>query len=167
MVTYMVVALLAGVALGFGLRRGGRAFRTFRGMRVLTCPENRKPAAVELGAWRVALTAILGRPVAQVRDCSRWPERRQCDQACVREIQGAPKATLVHTILANWCRYNACVCCGAPLAKIHVGPHQPYLINQELRIFEWKEIPPQDLPQTLRSCEPVCETCLVAETHAW
>jgi len=166
-ITIVIVTLVVGVVLGLALQKAAQAYRTFRGMRVLTCPENQQPAAVEVEAWHAALSAILGRPAPRVRDCSRWPERRQCDQGCVRVILGAPNATLVENIVANWCRYNACMCCGAPLAKLRVGRHQPHLINQDLHIFDWNEVPPQELPQTLRRCEPVCETCLVAETHIW
>lgn len=167
MITYIVVAVLAGAVLGLSLCRAERILHRFRGLRVLRCPENRQSVAVELASWQLLLTGLAGRPVPRVRNCSRWPERADCDQACVKEIRGAPTATLVQTMLTNWCRYNTCICCGAPLAKLHVGPHRPHLINPELRIVEWKEIPPQDIPQTLRSCEPVCETCVVAETHVW
>ena len=167
MVAYIVVGLLAAVAVGFFLRKGERNYRTFRGMRVVVCPENQENAAVELGAWHVAWTAVLGRPVARVRDCSRWPERHGCNQVCVREIEKTPKSTRVQAIVADWCRYNTCACCGTPLAKLHVGAHRPHLIDRELHILEWREIPPQNLPETLHTCEPVCEKCLVAETHTW
>src|SRR5579864_506912 len=139
---YIVVALLAGVVLGLCLRRAGRAFRAFRGMRVLTCPENRQPAAVELKGWHAGVGAVIGNPALQVRKCSRWPERAGCDQACIREVRTAPATGLIQTIVMNWCQYNRCACCGAPLAKLRVGPHQPHLIDRELRIFEWKQIPP-------------------------
>jgi hypothetical protein len=167
MVTYIVVAVLASCVLGLGLRRAGRAFLNSRGIHVVTCPENRQPAAVDLASWHAVLTALSGQSDARVGECSRWPTRGACDQACVKQIRDAPQATLVEAILSNWCRYNSCICCGAPLAKLHVGPHQPHLIDRELRIFEWKEVPPQEIPQKLRYCEPVCETCVLAETHIW
>ena len=167
MVFYIVFALLAGVAVGLGLRRAERVVANFRGMRVLTCPDNQQPAAVELACWRAALTGLLGKPLPSVRDCSRWPEQRDCDQACVKVIEGAPSATLVRTILSNWCRSNTCACCGAPLVKLRVGPHEPHLIDRQLHIFEWKEVPPERIPQTLVSCGPVCPNCVVAETHIW
>jgi hypothetical protein len=39
---------------------------------------------VKLDALHAAWTApIRGLPVLQVRDCSEWPERRGCAQACI------------------------------------------------------------------------------------
>ena len=165
MVTYIVVSVLAGFLLGLALWRAERVWLTLHGMHIVRCPENQQPAAVHLASWRTALA--FGKGLPSVRNCSRWPARRTCDQACVKEVRGAPRATLVESILTNWCHYNRCVCCGAPLARLRVGPHQPHLIDRQLKIFEWKEIPPQELPQTLRQAEPVCETCVVAETHTW
>lgn len=167
MIAVVIVAVLAGMAVGAGLCKVARFRHTFRGIRVLTCPEDRQSAAVELASWQMAMTGLFGQPAPCVRSCSRWPERRGCDQACTKVIQGAPAATLLETILANWCRYNACICCGAPLAKLHVGPHEPHLIDREFHIFEWHQIPPEKVPQVLRTCEPVCPNCVVAETHTW
>jgi hypothetical protein len=167
MIAVVIVALLAGVAVGAGLCRVARFRHTFRGIHVLTCPESRQSAAVELACWQAAVAGLFGKPVPRVRSCSRWPERRNCDQACVKAIEDAPAATLIQTILADWCRYNACICCRAPLAKLHVARHEPHLIDREFHIFEWKDIPPEKVPEALRACEPVCHNCLVAETHTW
>src|SRR5579859_3789023 len=134
MATYVVVAVLAGFFLGLVLQRIVSAMVRFRGTRVVRCPENRQLAAVEMSGWHTVLTALSGRALPHVRNCSRWPERAGCDQCCVREIRNAPAATLVETILANWCHYNACVYCGAPLAHLRIGPHQPHLIDRDLRI---------------------------------
>jgi hypothetical protein len=40
-------------------------------------------------------------------------------------------------------------------------------MNEERKIVEWRQVPPQDLPRILNSCAPVCENCLLAETHTW
>lgn len=167
MVTYIAGAVLAGFLAGFFLQRAACGFLRFRGTRVVRCPDNGQLTAVELSTWREALTFFWAGALPHVRNCSRWPERRTCDQGCVKDIGRAPKATLVETIVANWCHYNACLYCGAPLAHLHVGQHRPHLIDRDMHIFEWKEIPAQDIPATLRRCEPVCENCVVAETHTW
>lgn len=167
MITYVAIAILALVVVAVGLRRSLHAFRTYRGMRLLTCPENRQPAAVELRSWRAALTASFRAPVLQVGECSRWPERAGCDQACARDIQASPAGHLVNSMLAEWSHDRPCVCCGAPLSRVHIGPHQPHLMSPDRKIVEWKQIPPQNLLQTLDTCGPVCENCLLAETHTW
>ena len=167
MTAVIIIAVLAGFILGAGVCKFARSRHKFQGMRALTCPENRQAAAVELASWQAAVTGVFGKPIPRVRSCSRWPERRRCDQACIKVIEASPTATMLETILANWCRYNACICCGAPLAKVHVGRHEPHLIDRKLRIFEWKEIPPERVPQTLQDCEPVCPNCVAAETHTW
>ena len=167
MFAVIIVAVLAGGAIGAAVYRFARSGHAYRGIRVVTCPESRESAAVELASWQAAVMGLFGKSVPRVRSCSRWPERRVCDQACVRVIEAAPAATLVETVLGNWCRYNACVCCGAPLARLHVGRHEPHLMDRELHIFEWKELPPEKVPETLRTCEPVCPNCVLAETRTW
>jgi len=166
MVTWIVV-VVAAIVLGFGLLRAVRAYLETRGVRVVTCVENRRPAAITVAAWRAAFTEPFGRRDLRVEQCSRWPAWSGCAQTCLKEVREAPRATRVEGILKNWCQYNTCICCGAPLARTHVGAHQPHLIDRDLRIFEWKEIPLEDIAEKLRQCEPVCETCVDAETRTW
>lgn len=167
MITYVVLAILAATGLGIAFRRACKAFVTFRGMRLMACPETGQTAAIELQARRAALTALFKSPGLRVEVCSRWPERAGCDEACVREIEAAPASHRVPVMLAEWCHDRPCVCCGAPLTRVHVGEHVPHLMNTERKIVEWREVPPQELPQVLSSCAPVCENCLLAETHTW
>lgn len=139
----------------------------YRGIRVITCPATGQPAAVELAAWRGAIRSVFGTPALRIHECSGWPERRACDQGCVREIAAAPANSLVPNILIRWYQDRACVCCGSPLRQFHVGRHQPGLINPERKLIEWKEIPPQNIPQVLATAGPVCRACVIAETHTW
>jgi hypothetical protein len=166
MVTSILLAV-AAIVLGFGLLRAIRAYLETRGVRVVTCVENRRPAAIALAAWRAVFTALFGRRDLRIEQCSRWPAWSGCAQACLKEVRDAPRATRVEGILGNWCQYNACIYCGAPMAKAHVGAHEPHLIDRNRRIFEWKEIPPEEMSEKLRQCEPVCETCVGAETRTW
>jgi len=167
MTTYVVVAILTVAVLGIVFRRAYKTFVTFRGMRVLTCPDSGQTAGVELKSCRASLTGLFGKPVLRVQECSRWPKRAGCDEGCIREVEAAPANHRVPVMLTEWCHEHACVCCGAPIRKVHVGPHEPHLMSPELRIIEWRQVPPQNLPQVLDTCGPVCENCLLAETHTW
>ena len=64
---------------------GLATFYRYRRRKVVTCPETHSPAEVRLDAHRAALTTVLGRPRLKVEDCSRWPEKKGCDEECVKE----------------------------------------------------------------------------------
>jgi len=68
---YVVVPIMAGV------------FASFRKPRALRCPETGGTAEVRIDGRHAAMTAIPGPPDLRVADCSRWPGRRGCDQACL------------------------------------------------------------------------------------
>jgi len=167
MVSYDLLALLAITLLILSVQRAASAMHEYRGTRLITCPQTGRTAAVELALPTAALTGIFRKPYLRVRKCSGWPERRGCDQACTKEIGLAPADSLVGNILTRWCQDQSCVCCGAKLRASPVGRHQPCLMSPERKVFEWREVPPQELPRTLETCGPVCWTCLMAETHTW
>ena len=167
MVTLDVFAVLIMGVLLFCSLRTGAVLMTYRGIRVITCPGTGQSAAVELVAWGSAIRSVLWKPVLRIHTCSGWPERRNCDQSCVRQIAAAPADSLISNILARWYQDRSCVCCGTPLRQIHAGRHEPGLLSPERRMIEWQEIPPQKVPEVLATAGPVCRNCVVAETHTW
>jgi len=162
--TVLVLIVLLGF-VGWGFWRAGRTYLKFRGKRVVTCPESKQPAAVELAAWHIAVASALSKPNLHVRDCSRWREVERCDGACLTGIEQAPEECLVLTILSKWYEGKTCSCCGRPVGHISRLQHKPCLMSPDMRLFEWKDIPAENIPLVLRSHAPVCWTCLVAETH--
>jgi len=162
----LIIAIL--LVLGFvswGCWRAGHAYLKFRGKRIVTCPETKQPAAVELATWRVALTAPFRGPELRLRDCSRWRERAPCDQVCLAQVAASPEQCLVLTILCKWYEGKVCTCCGRPVGEIGRWQHKPCLLSPDLRLFEWKDIPSEEIPMVLGTHAPVCWRCLVAETH--
>ena len=141
------------------------AYRTARGKRVITCPETKEPAAVDVNAAYAALTTLRkGEATFSLRDCSRWPERRDCGQECLRQIEAAPEGCLVRYMLANWYVGRLCVYCRKPLAEMNWAEHKPALMTSELKTVEWGDVPPETLPQLLLVSLPVCWNCHIAET---
>lgn len=171
MVTDAILAIIALSLVGLAFRRAGGTYLAVRGHMLVACPEGAQHAAVQLAAAGAALGALFGKPALRLRDCSRWHEqsrgREDCGQACVKQIQAAPKECLVRTILAKWYRGKACVCCGGPVGEFRWRQHKPCLMSPELRILEWRDIQPERIPRLLETCSPVCWNCLVAETHTW
>jgi len=158
--------LIVSVGLvGWAVWRAARACWKFHGRLVVTCPETAQPAAVDLATWHAAITATFREPSLRLQDCSRWRERAPCDQPCVGQIESSPEECRVLTILSKWYEGKACTCCGRPVGPIGRWQHKPCLISPEMRIFEWKDIPSENVPLALRTHAPVCWRCLVAETH--
>lgn len=65
--------------------------KQYSGSRLVACPENHRPAAVSIDARHAAATAMDGHPDLHLSDCTRWPERAHCDQACLGQaVQAKP-----------------------------------------------------------------------------
>jgi hypothetical protein len=67
------------------------AWRRWRGTRIVTCPENKQPAAVDMDLRYAIAGSIAGRPELRLRDCSRWPERSACGQVCLAQLEESPR----------------------------------------------------------------------------
>ena len=61
-----------------------------RHARSLQCPEAGQPAAVRFDAARAMRGALVGRVWLDVTDCSLWPQRSGCAQACKAPQAPAP-----------------------------------------------------------------------------
>lgn len=66
------------------------AWRRWRCTRIVICPENEHPAAVEMDLRYAIVGSIAGRPELRLRGCSRWPERSGCGQVCLAQIGESP-----------------------------------------------------------------------------
>jgi hypothetical protein len=164
-VLYIVGVLVIVLAIYPAIPIVAAAWRRYRGTRLVTCPETNRPAAVEVNAGRAALTALLrGAPEVRLRDCTRWPERRNCGQECLSQIELAPEECLIRTMLLRWYQGKRCVFCGKPFETFDWLHHRPALMNPERVTYEWRDIPPETLPDVLNSWQPVCWDCHVAES---
>lgn len=83
------------------------ACRRYRGTWVVTCPETRDPAGVEVDAAHVAATAWGGEPKLRLKACSSWPEKAGCGQGCLAEVERDAEAAA-----SRWFRVQSCVSCG-------------------------------------------------------
>ena len=162
-----VLLTLTAVAAGFVLvevHRALRAYLKFRGKMLVSCPETHRPAAVRVAAAKAAWEAIVGTEGLRLSECSRWRKRHSCLQKCLAQIQEAPKACLVWTIINRWYQGQNCVYCHKPFGEIHWHDHPPALANHVGRTVRWNDIPAEKLQEALGTHRPVCWNCHIAET---
>jgi hypothetical protein len=155
MTVLSIAAVLIALALALlvPLLMAG-AYLKFRGRRIVTCPETGQPAAVEVDARFAAATAVLGEPSLRLKSCSRWPEHKDCDQACLKQIQAAPEE-----LLAQWYAGKTCALCGRPIGAISRRGHYPALMDTSGRTLAWEAFPPEKVPEALATHRPVCGSC--------
>lgn len=161
---WFIVILIALVGGAYAALAVTSWFR-MRGTRVVTCPETKHSAAVEVDAEHAALTSLVEDADIRLRTCSRWPERKDCTQPCVAQIEAAPHDTLASAILANYFVGKRCKVCGRDIPPVHANEPKPGLRETSSgRLLSWKDIKPETLPDALMAFEPVCENCMTIET---
>ncbi len=157
---WLLIAL--AVVAGFAAWRFVRAWMLYHGRRVIQCPENQRPAGVEVDARHAGLTALGGGPQLRLSTCSRWPERAACGQACLSQIEAAPEDCLVNHILVKWYEGKSCASCGRPFGSIDWSAQKPALCTADRTTVEWSEVPAEKLEETLQTALPVCYGCHMA-----
>jgi len=158
-VMYLLLPIAALAAVLLLLWTVVARYLKLRGARVVTCPETKKPAAVEVDARHAAISEVLGETELRLKDCSRWPERQGCGQDCLMQIEESPEGCLVRSIVTQWYEGKACAYCGQSFGKIHWHDHKPALMDAERRTVEWTEVHSEMIPEVLSTHLPVCWNC--------
>jgi hypothetical protein len=164
--TTIIVLIVAIGALGalYVLITEARQYRKWRGDRVVTCPETHAPAAVTVDATHAAVSALTHAPDLRLKQCSRWPERRECGQECLRQIELAPEDCLVRNILTQWYEGKSCALCGERFGAIQSWENKPGFLSADgTALTLCSEVPGEKLPEVLQTQRPVCWNCYIAE----
>jgi len=166
-VLLVLLAALAVLAVAYVVHRlllSGAVLRRLSGKMLVTCPETHKTVAVRVATGKAALGAIAGKQHVELRNCTRWPERQDCDQACLNELLADPEKHSVWTIASKWYEGKACFYCGRPITELSHLDHSPGLISFDGKIIEWNQLRAEELPEQLASGRPVCWNCTVTES---
>ncbi|MGA2643529.1 MAG: hypothetical protein ABSF15_02380 [Candidatus Sulfotelmatobacter sp.] len=165
--TILVAIVVVTLAVGLFVFRaipGVRAFFAYRGQRLITCPETQKAAAVDVAAGEAAVGAFLSEPTLRLKECSRWPERQDCGQECLKQIEVNPQNCLVWNLVSQWYEGKQCVYCHKTFGELHHLDHAPALLSPGHKTVEWRELRPEQLPEVFSNHQPICWNCHVAET---
>jgi hypothetical protein len=84
-VAFVLAAIALCIATYFIVRMSLGFYRLY-GRHEVVCPDNGKPAVIQIRAMRGALTSVLEDPDVFVRTCTRWPEKNGCAQGCLESV---------------------------------------------------------------------------------
>jgi hypothetical protein len=161
---YLLVIIPVAAAFYFGIRWLVPAYSRYRGTRIVTCPETRRPAVVEVDALHASMTSTVGLPDIRLENCSRWPLKEQCGQECLANLDVAPGECLVSGVLMRWYRGKTCAYCGKPFEELHWIDHRPALQSPEGQLVKWCGVPVENLSMVLKTHLAVCSNCYIAQS---
>ena len=160
---YLIVMLLMLASIYFVAPIAVTNFRRYRGTRIVTCPENRKTCAVEVDAAHAAFTSLFSHPELRMKSCSRWPERDDCGQECLLQVQLSPKDCSLKNILARWYEERYCVSCGKQILPFRWTGQEYALLSPEGRTIRLSELPAEQVSDALATHSPICWACHMSE----
>ena len=142
----------------------GRLGASLRGPRLVTCPESGVAAAVEVDTRYSAVRSAFGRPHFRLSECSRWPERGRCGQACLGDLEASPESTRVAAIVEQFYVGRHCALCGWEFGRIRNEHQESAVVGPDGVTHEWSSFAADTLPVVLRSHAPVCWNCHVRQS---
>jgi hypothetical protein len=160
----LIAITTLAAALWFGMRWLIRSSSKYRGQRIVTCPETKKPAIVEVDALHASLTSTVTLPDIRLENCSRWPINGQCGQQCLTDLDVAPDRCLVSGVLMRWYRDKKCVYCKKAFPELHWLDHRPALLGPDGKLVSWNAVGMDRLSSVLETHSPVCWDCYTALT---
>ncbi|MFI5181082.1 MAG: hypothetical protein ACHQPI_06810 [Thermoanaerobaculia bacterium] len=162
--TVLVVLLLAAAAmvlLGWWLVP---TWRRWRGARVVNCPETNDPHTVKIDAAHAALTAMGASAEIRLESCTRWPERQDCGQDCLKQIESSPTGCLVKALVSEWYVGKSCAYCGKPIVLEGFADHAPALVSPDGKTVLWKDLRSEQLPAIFKTHRAACWNCHIVES---
>jgi hypothetical protein len=159
---FIILVILAVLAAYVVI--AARTWWRVRGARIVVCPETQRPVAVTVDVGHAMATALRDKTDVRLTSCSRWPERQDCDQPCVHQIETAPSETTPKTIATHFFTDARCAICRRPIEAPNAMTLQPGFMNPATRrVQSWKEVAPQDLADAIATHRPLCANCTLAE----
>lgn len=162
----LLIAAAAALIVVLLVLRLARTYFHMRGARVVTCPENQHKAGVELDARAAAFSGVLHAPALRLRSCTRWPEKQDCGQECLRQVAAAGEDCLLRNMLAAWYQGKSCALCDRPFGEIDWASRKPGLMTPEGSFTGWEQVDPGQIDEVLATHRPVCFACHVANAFA-
>jgi len=145
--------LLIGLPVGISL---SSYFRN-RGRKTVICPENHESVTVEMDNTYAFRTALRGQEHERLQSCSRWPEKGDCGQECLAQIDPTPEN--LERLLQKWYEGKTCAICNRPLTPADWRRSRLALLNEKEKLFELRHMHLDEIPTALDKLTPLCWNC--------
>ena len=128
-----------------------------RGRQSVTCPETGRSADVEVDRQFAFWMALRGQEHSRVDSCSRWPEKGNCGQECLAQLDASPEN--IDRLLTTWYAGKDCALCARNLTPADWQRSRLALLDGNHKLFELRGITLERLPMILDTMRPLCWSC--------
>lgn len=146
-------ALLTGLPVALSLQNYYRN----RGRQSVTCPDSGQPADVEVDNKFAFWAALRGQEHSQLQSCSRWPEKGDCGQECLEELEPSPEN--IERLLTKWYEGKSCAICARALTPADWRRSRLAVLNQQNKLFDLRQMEMHNLQSKLHDMRPLCWNC--------
>jgi len=145
--------LFVAIPVGFSLK----SYLRKRGRRTVVCPDNHEPVTVEMDNKFAFRTALRGEEHERLQSCSRWPEKGDCGQECLAQVDPTPEN--LERLLQRWYQGKTCAICGRALTPADWRRSRLALLNEKQKLFELRHMHLDEIPSALDCMRPLCWNC--------
>ena len=128
-----------------------------RGRQSVTCPDSQQTAGVEVDNEFAFWAALRGQEHSRLKSCSRWPEKGDCGQECLAELEPSPEN--VDRLLAKWYEGKTCALCARTLTPSDWRRSRLAVLNEQHKLFELRQMQLDQLQASLQHMRPLCWNC--------
>ena len=145
--------LLTGLPVAVSLQN----YYQNRGRQSVTCPDSHQPADVEVDRKLAFWTALRGQEQSRLESCSRWPEKGDCEQECLAQLDVSPEN--IDRLLTTWYAGKSCALCSRNLTPADWQRSRVALLDGNHKLLELRGITLERLALSLESTRPLCWSC--------
>lgn len=150
---FLGAVLVNGLPVAFSLQ----SYYQNRGRQSAICPDSGQPADIETDNEYAFWTALRGQEHSRLKSCSRWPDKGDCGQECLAQVNPSPEN--VNRLLSKWYEGKSCAICERSLAASDWRRSRLALLNEQHKLFELRHMHLDDLQSTLQHMRPLCWNC--------
>ena len=145
--------LLTGLPVALSLQNYYRN----RGRQSVTCPETGQPTDVEVDNEFAFWMALRGLEHSQLKSCARWPEKGDCGQECLAELEPSPEN--IERLLSKWYEGKSCAICTRSLTPADWRGSRLAVLDRQHKLLELRQLSLDNLQAKLENVRPLCWSC--------
>ena len=150
---FLSAVLVTGLPVALSLQE----YFKNRGRLGVTCPDSHEPADVEVDNKFAFWTALRGQEHSRLKSCSRWPEKGDCGQECLEQIEPSPEN--IERLLTKWYEGKSCAICERALSPSDWRRSRLAMLNEQQKLFEVRDMQLDQLQASLDTMLPLCWNC--------